>query len=149
MSDDAKSGKDGAMKNTGRVVGAIGWRVIILLVAVLVVGGCAGGDDGAASVTLDLSVTPDPPRVGPATIVVTLAEADGAPISGVDLELEGTMTHPGMKPVFADASETSAGRYEATLQFTMGGDWIIIVRGVLPDGSKLEREVDVRGVKTG
>ena len=81
------------------------------------------------------------PRFGRAAHIIIIDSAT--------LEFEGTMTHPGMMPVFADASETSAGRYEATLEFTMGGDWIIIVRGALPDGSELEREIEVRGVQVG
>ena len=126
-----------------------GWLVVWVMAALLMMTGCAGGGGGVEDVALDLTFSPDPPKVGPATVVVTLADAAGEPISGATLELEGTMTHPGMTPVFADAGETSAGRYEATLEFTMGGDWIIIVRGVLPDGSELEREVEVRGVQVG
>jgi len=123
-------------------------RALLWLVIVLALAGCGGNDD-TSGVAVDLTISPDPPKVGPAEIVVTLADAEGNPIAGASLELEGTMTHPGMKPVFADAKETAAGRYEATLQFTMGGDWIIIVRGELPDGSKLEREIEVRGVQVG
>jgi hypothetical protein len=109
---------------------------------------CGGTEESLPDVSVDLTVSPDPPQVGPATVTVTLSDADGTPIDGAEMKLEGTMTHAGMVPVFADATETEPGQYEATLEFTMGGDWIIIVRATLPDGRSLEREIDVRGVKS-
>jgi hypothetical protein len=53
-----------------------------------------------------------------------------------------------MKPVFGTAKEVRPGRYEAPLEFTMGGDWFILVNATFPDGRRLERKVDVRGVRT-
>lgn len=126
------------------------WRqVLIWLVAVSVLGlvACQGADKERSDASVELSVAPDPPQVGVAAINVTLHDADGQPIRGTKVELEGTMTHAGMVPVFAQAVETAPGRYEASLEFTMGGDWVIIVRAELPDGSSLEQEFDVFGVK--
>jgi hypothetical protein len=97
-------------------------------------------------VVVDLQVTPDPPHIGPATVVVTLNDAQGQPIAGAEMSLEGNMNHAGMVPVLAEASEVSPGRYEATLEFTMGGDWFILVQAALPDGRALEHQVDVPGV---
>jgi hypothetical protein len=51
-----------------------------------------------------------------------------------------------MVPVVAQAREVSPGHYEADLEFTMGGDWFILVRADLPDGRSLERSVDVPAV---
>ena len=65
------------------------------------------------------------------------------------MKLEGNMNHAGMTPVFADARETEPGKYEAALEFTMGGDWFVLVNVTLADGRKLSRKVDVRGVKRG
>ncbi len=118
-----------------------------LLILVLMMAGCQGGGDDEDDFTVKLALTPDPPKVGAATLVVTLHDADGEPISGAKMELEGTMTHAGMKPVFGQAAEDEPGRYEAELEFSMGGDWVIIVRADLPDGNLLEKEFDVRGVK--
>ena len=41
-----------------------------------------------------------------------------------------------MAPVVADVIERGDGEYEAPLQFTMAGDWILLVTGQLPDGSR-------------
>jgi hypothetical protein len=93
-----------------------------------------------------MSIEPDPPQVGPATVTVNLHDAQARPIEKARVELEGNMSHAGMVPVFGQATEVAPGRYEATLEFTMGGDWFILVRADLPDGRSLERRIDVPGV---
>jgi hypothetical protein len=94
-------------------------------------------------------IAPQPPRVGQATITVSLSDAAGNPVAGANVNLEGNMSHPGMNPVFGAAREIGAGRYQASIEFTMGGDWVMLVRVNLPDGQKLEREFEVKGVKAG
>ncbi len=118
-----------------------------LFVLVLILGACGQGDQKEADVSVDLEISPDPPLVGPAQVVISLKEADGSPITGAEVELEGNMTHPGMVPVLAEASEVEPGRYEADMAFTMGGDWYILVQVELPDGRSIEHQVDVKGVK--
>jgi hypothetical protein len=114
----------------------------------LVLAGCRGEEAGLDDVVVELTVLPDPPYVGPATVVVLLTDDQGTPISGATLFLEGNMTHAGMVPSLADASEVSPGRYEAVLDLTMGGDWYILVQGKLPDGRTLEHIADLPGVKS-
>lgn len=122
-------------------------RWLWLLMVLLVLAGCRGETAEQSDIAVRLMVTPEPPQVGPTTVIVTLTGTDGKPVTGATVKLEGNMSHAGMKPVFADATEVTAGRYEATLEFTMGGDWFIIVRATLPDGRSLEQQVDVPGVK--
>jgi hypothetical protein len=114
---------------------------------VLTLVGCRDGDGDLSDVDVDVAVTPDPPHVGAATVVVSLDDPQGEPITGATLSLEGNMDHAGMVPVLADAAEVSPGRYEAALEFTMGGDWFILVRAELPDGRTLEHQVDIPGIK--
>ena len=54
------------------------------------------------------------------------------PSTGARLRLEGLMSHPGMAPVVAEVVERGDGAYDAPLQFTMAGDWILFVTGQLP-----------------
>jgi len=61
---------------------------------------------------------------------------------------EADMSHPGMSPVFAQASESNPGDYRTNLNFNMGGDWIVLLHIRLADGRKIERQVDVRGVRS-
>jgi len=57
------------------------------------------------------------------------------------------MSHAGMSPGFAEAKEAEAGCYKAPREFQMAGDWVILLHVTLPDGNKLERQIDVRGVR--
>lgn len=93
-------------------------------------------------------ISPSPPRVGPNIINLKLTDfASSKPASGARVRLEGNMTHAGMTPIFADATEVEPGRYRATLELTMSGDWVVLVHAALPDGRKVERQLDVKGVR--
>ena len=81
-------------------------------------------------------------QVNTPTEAVILLIQDGSPVRGATLEIEGNMTHAGMEPLFARAAETKPGEYRAPLEWTMGGDWLLIVRGVLPDGTVIEHRVE-------
>ena len=91
-------------------------------------------------------VSPQPPRVGPLTIILTVRDAAGKPATGVRVNLEGNMSHAGMTPVFAAAKETEPGRYSSTMELSMAGDWYCVVHMTLPDGRKLERQFDIKAV---
>jgi YtkA-like len=122
----------------------------LFLLAMMPASGCSGGGtrQAGADVKVDLALRPDPPKVGAATAIVTLTDRDGQPIRGATVKLEGNMNHAGMTPVFADAREMEPGHYEASLEFTMGGDWFVLIEAALADGSKLSRKTDIRGVKS-
>lgn len=126
------------------------WLLAVALAAVVGTG-CPSPKtpDASGDVTVTLAFDPQPPRVGPAEAVVTLAGKDGRPVTGAVVKLEGNMNHAGMEPVFADAKEAGPGRYTASMKFTMGGDWFVLIDATLPDGRKVSRKVDVPGVKRG
>ena len=121
-------------------------RCFLALLLLLGLAGCTRGSRGLPDVGVELAVEPQPPQIGPAVVLVTLTGSGGEPLSGAQVELEGNMTHAGMVPVFADAAEVEPGRYRGELEFTMGGDWFILVRATLADGRSLEEKVDVLGV---
>jgi YtkA-like protein len=127
------------------------WLVCIVLVSCIIaaLAGCGKKAGTIPNVVMSHEIAPLPPKVGPAKITVSLTDAAGRPIAGAHVSLEGYMTHPGMRPVFGEAGEVGSGRYQAPIQFTMGGDWVILVRINLPDGHKFEREFEVKGVQPG
>lgn len=84
--------------------------------------------------------------MGPLTLSLDLSEKRG-PVEGAEVRLEGTMTHPGMAPVPATASETSPGRYVGRLDLSMAGDWVVLVDARLRDGRTLHRQIDLPGVR--
>lgn len=122
----------------------LGFSLVPLILLALV--GCSRGGRDLSDATMDLVVQPDPPQIGPATVTVTLRNAEGLPIEKARIELEGNMSHAGMVPVFSRATEVAPGRYAASFEFTMGGDWFILVRADLPEGRSMERRVDLPGV---
>ncbi len=127
------------------------WLIFICIgaFAIILLTACQRGSSGdIPEIEVDLSVAPDPPAVGPANVTLTLSNANNQPISGAKIELEGNMSHAGMTPVFSQATEVEPGKYQAPLEFTMGGDWYILVKATLPDGRQMERQINLPGVKT-
>ena len=94
----------------------------------------------------ELRIEPTPPARGEADLSLHLTGPDG-PIEGARVEVEGNMSHAGMKPTFAELREVAPGRYEGRLHLSMGGDWFLLVSAVTPAGRRLERVVELPGVR--
>jgi hypothetical protein len=117
-------------------------------VALLAAVGCHRRSAAGGTMPIRTQITPQPVHVGEATLTVTgIVDSLGEPLAGVHIQVEGDMAHPGMAPVFGDAKETVPGTYQAQLQFNMPGDWVVLEHIRLADGSKIERQIDVRGVR--
>ena len=119
----------------------------IVVCANLFLAGCRKSSEPLSDLMVECEISPQPPKVGPATVTLRLADAGGNPLSGAQVKLEGNMSHAGMRPVFAEAKEVGPGRYQAPLEFTMGGDWIILIHLTLADGRVGQRQVEVKGVR--
>lgn len=78
-----------------------------------------------------------------------MTDAAGAPVSGGTLRLEGNMSHPGMRPSFADCREAEPGRYRGSLDLTMAGDWLVQVDASFPGGRRARRTFPLPGVRPG
>lgn len=102
----------------------------------------------APSIRIEHEIAPQPVRTGPATITLKLADSAGRAITGAQVTVEGDMSHAGMGPVFSHARETAPGRYRANLEFSMGGDWVVLVHSTLSDGQKVEHQFEVKGVRS-
>ncbi|MFZ0322378.1 MAG: FixH family protein [Candidatus Sulfotelmatobacter sp.] len=109
--------------------------------------GCSRPVASSASVAIEHEISPEPVRVGSATLILKLADASRKPVTGAHIAIETDMSHAGMSPGFAEAKELEAGRYKAPLEFQMAGDWVILLHVTLPDGTKLERQIEVMGVR--
>ena len=120
--------------------------LVALCVWLALLHGCRQRTEPPSDLTLAHEVSPQPPRVGLVTIVLRLTDAAGTPVRGARLTLEGNMSHPGMVPVFAEATETEPGRYRSTLELSMAGDWYVLVTAALPDNRKFERQFEIKGV---
>jgi len=121
----------------------------LFVACLFVVSGCQPAADAAPEIRLAWSVRPQPPETGPILVLLTLTDGTtGEPVEGARVRLEATMSHPGMSPVLAAARETSSGRYQASVDLTMAGDWVLLVEAALPDGRTLRRQVALPGVQT-
>jgi len=126
------------------------WAVGNLLAFVLLLSllaGCSRSSGAASQITVETEITPQPARVGPLTINFKLKDAAGKPISGAHATLEGNMTHPGMAPALGEATEVAPGTYHGNLELSMGGDWVVTVHLALSDGQKLDRDLELKGVR--
>jgi YtkA-like len=125
------------------------WLAVLDCAVMLLGVGCSRPVELPPVIEIEHEIFPEPSRVGPATIAFRLSDATGKPLTGAHIGIEADMSHPGMSPLFAEAQETEPGRYQAHLHFQMAGDWVILLHVTLPDGRKLERQIDVRGVRPG
>lgn len=99
-------------------------------------GGAGGGVCGQATVAdssyhVDVAFNPDPPRPEGTTLLMTVTH-DGKPIAGAKVCLTADMPEMQHPAINATARE-SDGRYEAKLQFGMGGTWKTWVTVAEPD----------------
>jgi len=109
----------------------------LLLLALLAIAACGQQSAPTAAATdiqIELAVEPEPPAVGDSTLIVTLTDSNGSPVSGAAVRVEGNMDHAGMEPVIAETGESEGGVYRLPFRWTMGGGWIVTVTAALPDG---------------
>lgn len=82
--------------------------------------------------------------VGPAALEIALTGPDGAPVTDATLNVRGDMSHAGMVPVLQEGhTRNRQGIYSVPFEWTMAGDWIVIVEARLPDGQTITRQFDV------
>jgi len=120
--------------------------VVALCVGLAALIGCRRQNESLSYLTITYEVSPQPPRVGQTSITVNLTDVSGKPMSGAEVTLEGNMSHAGMVPVTAATTEVAPGRYRATMELSMAGDWNITAHVKSPNGLNLERQFEIKGV---
>jgi hypothetical protein len=121
---------------------------MIVVAPALFFSSCRRPSAVSSDISIDVSIAPRPVHVGTEAITFRLANAARQPVTGARVQVEGDMNHPGMAPVFADAQENSPGSYRASLNLTMGGDWVLLFHITLIDGRRVELQTDVKGVES-
>jgi hypothetical protein len=120
----------------------------VVCTVVIVTASCSQRAVVATDVIIDLTLTPMPPVVGGVThAVLTLRDRAGQPVRGATLQVEARMSHPGMAPIIAVPVERVDGVYDAQLELTMSGDWIVGVTGTLPDGRTVHQQIETAGAR--
>ncbi len=134
--------------NAGRL-SPKGWRKLQVLAfsTTWVWTGCSRPPGSTSTVAIEHEISPEPARIGPVVVTFRLADSAAKAVTGAHIAFEADMSHAGMSPIFGEAKEVEPGRYQAHLTFEMAGDWVILLHVTLPGGQKLERQIDVRGVR--
>ena len=122
--------------------------IIALCACFVIVQACRRQESKSPDLTFAHEISPQPPRVGKVTITLNIKDGSGAPVAGARLNIEGNMSHAGMAPVFADATEIEPGRYRSVMELSMAGDWNVTVHVTLSDGRKLDHEFEIKGVES-
>jgi hypothetical protein len=124
-----------------------GLSLLVLALGAAGVTSACGRGSAARNVAIEWSLSPARAVVGSTRLELRIHDASGQPVRGARLRVEAHMSHPGMAPVLAPATERGDGIYDAPLQFTMAGDWILLVTGTLSNGDSVEHRIDVPGVR--
>jgi hypothetical protein len=105
-------------------------------------GACRTPDSRATDIVTALYVTGEPVVVDRDSVFeFLLADAAGRKMPGASLSVEGHMTHPGMAPIAVPAVDEGDGKYRVTLRFTMAGEWVLTLKGMLPDRRVLDQRL--------
>ena len=127
---------------------AVAGRLGVALLAAALLSGCWRPASSTNEISLQWTVEPSTPSASTDTLTrITLQDAQQRPVNGARLQLEAHMSHPGMTPVVRPLTDRGGGSYETRLQFSMAGDWILVVTGDLPDGRRITRSLPIAGVR--
>src|SRR5450432_3771676 len=113
-------------------------RFLLCGLSLLATGACRRPPSAPTSIRIESQIAPQPVRVGAATITISLTGSGGRPLTQARISVEGDMAHPGMSPIFAESKEMAPGRYQAILDLTMAGDWIVLLHVKTAEGKALE-----------
>lgn len=121
---------------------------LILFTILTVIAGCSSNEDDTREINLEWLISPNPPAIGTVQFQVILSDTLARPITGAMLDIEANMSHPGMSPIMAKLEEEDPGVYSADIEFSMGGDWFILVNARLPDERIINRQINIPGVQS-
>jgi YtkA-like len=131
------------LRHTHKGIVLVGFALLVIVGFV----SCSKSSGQSPSISVDHDISPKPIRVGPATITLRLTDVAGMPVTRARIAIEGDMSHPGMSPVFGQAEEFEAGRYQGQIGFAMAGDWVLLFHITLSDDRTLDRQVSVPAVR--
>lgn len=120
--------------------------VLLTLLSFFLLGsGCARASrqGNAAAVQVTMTAIPFPPHIGDSRLVIQVSDESGRPINDAHLTIKGDMTHAGMVPILAEVEGGEDGVYTVPFEWTMAGDWVVMVDVQLADGTKAQERFDM------
>ncbi|MBX3080208.1 MAG: FixH family protein [Anaerolineae bacterium] len=120
------------------------WTVAGVVLLIVVLAGCRQSPQATSTPDLEITLdTTTPFKMGQTELVVTLKDAQGTPIDNAKIEVQGDMTHAGMKPSLGSVDKGTQGQYKIPFDWSMGGDWVLTIKATLPDGRTASKRIEV------
>lgn len=95
---------------------------------------------------LNISLEQTPSAMAVQTIVLSIS--DGAtPLENAKVQIEATMTHAGMPSQIVQMESIGAGKYQASIDFSMLGEWVLIVNVTEANGAVMQRTLPAFNIK--
>ena len=118
--------------------------LVLIRICLLITISACSQQDAPTSVPLDVHISlraeHESLAVGDSTLIVTLEDANGAPVDGAALQVHANMDHEGMMPVEGQSNDSANGEYRVPLTWTMGGGWNVTITAQLPDNGGVASE---------
>lgn len=120
------------------------WLIILALLCLIGTTACErASQNREAAVRIELIGPLFPPPVGTGQVMVKVSDLEGNPVDDAEVTIRGDMAHAGMVPVLSEAEPIGAGTYQAGLEWTMAGDWVVTVTAGLADGRQTSQSFDL------
>ncbi len=111
-------------------------QLILLSLMMVSLLGCSRTPSDDPRLTISLEQTPS--AMGGQTIVLTINDGT-TPLDNANVQLEATMTHAGMPSQIVPMQALGAGKYQASIDFSMLGEWVLIVNVTEANGATMQR----------
>ncbi len=125
-----------------------GFRLLLVALSMFALTACrqSSQPQNTVELNIDLTIEPDPPVIGESVLVLVISDAQGQPINDAQVDVRGDMTHAGMVPVLREVENGENGVYRVPFEWTMGGDWFVVVTVTLADGNVSSQRFEVSNV---
>lgn len=111
-------------------------QLILLSLMFLSLLGCSRTPSDDPRLLMSLEQTPN--AMGVQTIVLVINDGS-TPLDNAKVQIEATMTHAGMPSQIVQMQALGAGKYQGSIDFSMLGEWVLIVNVTEANGAVMQR----------
>lgn len=124
--------------------GSVFTRLLVLLLLFTIAGCRESAQETETPDDYQMTLDVESDSVGETTLLVTLLNAESEPVNDAVIDVKGDMNHAGMVPVLGSSENAPEhGVYRVPFNWTMGGEWILVVTASLPDDTTFSEEFNI------